>query len=88
MDDSGPQVPVLGSETVADAMSSFFEFAAHEKSRMDEMSSSFLPQLRNSKLSFAERFCWAKYSEVAKEDVSSLFERAFPDRNKMFGRSC
>ena len=77
-----PQVLVQGSETAADAMSTFFEFAAAEKSRMRELSFRFLPGSRYSRMSYAERFCWARFSELHFFDERSLWERGVPDGNR------
>ena len=79
------QLPILGSETAADSMSTFIEFAAVEKSRLAEFSTSFLPNHRNSIVAYAERFCWARYIEVAKEGgkgMNKLWERGIADGNR------
>lgn len=76
------QLPILGSETAADAMSTFFEFAAAEKSRLQEVSLRFLPGHRASRKAFSERFCWARYDEVAPSGLDCFWERAIPDGNR------
>ena len=80
---SRESLPILGSETAADAMSTFFEFAASEKTRLKEVSIRFLPSHRFSRMAFAERFCWARYMEViCSHDAESVWERAVPDGNR------
>lgn len=75
-------VLVQGSENAADAISTFFEFAAAEKSRLRELSSRFLPSARYSRLSYSERFCWARFAEFHFMDGSEVFERGIPDGNR------
>lgn len=75
-------LPILGSETAADSMSAFFEFAAAEKTRMKEISHRFLPSHRYSRMSFAERFCWARYMELATDTSELLWERGVTDGNR------
>ena len=83
-DDSLQQLPILGSETAADSMSTFIEFAAVEKSRLAEVINNFLPSHRHSCVAFAERFCWARYKEIARDsgDMSELWERGIADGNR------
>ena len=73
---------VQGSETAADAMSTFFEFAAAEKSRLRELSLRFLPSARYSRISYSERFCWARFTEFALIDEARVWERGVPDGNR------
>jgi hypothetical protein len=75
---------IPGSEAAADAMSTFFEFAASEKSRLKELSFTFLPNHRHSSMAFTERFCLARYAELASEKFSMhrLWERAISDGNR------
>ena len=81
-----PQLPIVGAETAADAMTSFIEFAAAEKSRLTEISSSFLPSHRYSRLAFTQRFCWARYIELSEADndfsMSKFWERGINDGNR------
>jgi hypothetical protein len=79
---SQQQLQILGSETAADAMSTFFEFAAAEKSRLNEILIRFLPSHRYSRASYAQRFCWARYMEVAPLSTESYWERGVPDGNR------
>lgn len=75
-------MPILGSETAADAMSTFFEFAAVEKSRLQELLVRFLPGHRTSRRAFSDRFGWARYLELGPSDADRLFERTIPDGNR------
>ena len=63
-------------------MSTFFEFAAAEKSRLKELSARFFPSHRFSRMSYAERFCWARYAEADASHADSLWERGLPDGNR------
>jgi hypothetical protein len=74
------QPPILGSESAADAMSAFFEFAAVEKARLSEISQRFLPGHRHSRMSYAERFCWAQYMEFTPSYNDC--DRGVPDGNR------
>jgi hypothetical protein len=76
------QLPMVGSQTAADAMSVFFEFAAAEKSRLKEILLRFLPSHRYSRMSFSERFCWARYTELTPHTVQQIWERSMPDGNR------
>jgi hypothetical protein len=76
------QLPMAGSQTAADAMSVFFDFAAAEKSRLKEILLRFLPSHRYSRMSFSERFCWARYTEVTPQTVDQIWERSMPDGNR------
>lgn len=79
------QLPILGSETAADSMSTFIEFAAVEKSRMLEVTSNFLPNHRHSVIAYTERFCWARYMEIGKDGgagMNKLWERGIADGNR------
>ena len=75
-------LPFIGSDSAADAMSTFFEFSAAEKSRLQELSIRFFPSQRSSRKAFSERFCWARYMEIATFSVENLWERAVPDGNR------
>jgi hypothetical protein len=83
---ASPQMQIVGSETAADAMTSFIEFAAVEKSRLTEISASFLPGHRYSRLAYTHRFCWARYIELAgpENDFSmhKFWERGINDGNR------
>jgi hypothetical protein len=80
------QLPILGSDTAADAMTTFIEFAAVEKSRLAEVTENFLPNHRNSCIAFAERFCWARHMEISRESgeagMDQLWERGIADGNR------
>jgi len=78
----GHKVAVAGSETAADSMSAFFEFAAAEKARSKEFSYRFLPSHRYSRMSYSERFCWARFTEVTYTDIDVIWERGMPDGNR------
>jgi hypothetical protein len=71
-----------GSKAAADAMSTFFEFAAVEKTRRKDVTSHFLPVNRNSRVSYAERFCWARHFEIDAFLCNSVWERGVPDGNR------
>ena len=77
-----PSFAIIGSESAADAMSAFFEFAASEKSRLMEISVRFLPSQRHSRMAFAERFCWARYMEISSAASGKLWERGVSDGNR------
>ncbi|KAL7565117.1 hypothetical protein ACA910_005124 [Epithemia clementina (nom. ined.)] len=78
-----PRVAIVqGSESAADAMSTFFEFAAAEKSRLRELSLRFLPSARYSRISYADRFCWARFTEFLLVDEADVWERGIPDGNR------
>ena len=71
------------SETAADSMSTFIEFAAAEKSRILEVTNSFLPNHRWSCVAYTERFCWARFIEIAKiVKMNDIFERGVADGNR------
>jgi hypothetical protein len=76
------QLGLPGSDSAADAMSSFFEEAASEKSRLKEVSLRFLPSQRHSRISFAERYCWARFMDVSPAAIDGLWERGVPDGNR------
>ena len=81
--DNGPHSSIVqGSETAADAMSTFFEFAAAEKSRLRELSLRFLPSARYSRISYADRFCWARFVEFLLVEDVDVWERGIPDGNR------
>jgi hypothetical protein len=72
-----------GPGTAADAMTTFIELAAAENSRMMEVSGLFLPNHRYSCVSFAERFCWARYMEITREgSLNKSWERGVADGNR------
>ena len=77
---------MVGSETAADAMTSFIEFAAVEKSRLTEISASFLPGHRYSRLAYTHRLCWARYIELSEADddfsMQKFWERGINDGNR------
>jgi hypothetical protein len=77
-----PWVSIHTSESAADAMSTYFELAASEKSRLADLNARFLPNARQSRLSFAERYCWARLSEMDSFDALLNWERAIPDGNR------
>lgn len=71
------------SESAADAMTTFIELAAAEKSRTMEVTGIFLPNHRNSCAAFTHRFCWSRYMEmlqVSQDD--DLWERGIADGNR------
>lgn len=72
-----------GSETAADIMSNFFEFAAGEKSRLKEITTRFMPAYRYSRLSFTERFCWSEFAaSCLHDDIGFQWERGISDGNR------
>ena len=72
-----------GSECAADAMSTFIELAAAEKSRMIEVTGIFLPNHRSSCAAFTDRFCWSRYMEILRNgNVDDLWERGISDGNR------
>jgi hypothetical protein len=72
-----------GSESAADAMTTFIELAAAEKSRTMEVTGIFLPNHRSSCAAFTERFCWSRYMELLKKgQVDDLWERGTADGNR------
>ena len=73
---------ILGSGTAADAMSTFFEFAAVEKTRLKEILLRFLPSHRFSRMAFAERFCWARLMELSPSASQFSWERGVSDGNR------
>ena len=75
-------LPVLGSATAADAMSTFFEFAATEKSRQKDVATRFLPAIRSSRVSFSERVCWARFTAIAGDKTKNVWEKAVSDGNR------
>ena len=77
-----PWVSIHGSESAADAMSTYFELAASEKSRLMELCARFLPSARYSRISYAERYCWARLSEMNEFDNLLNWERGMPDGNR------
>lgn len=79
--DSTTALQTKASDSAANAMSIFFEFAASEKNRLKEMETRFLPSYRYSRISFADRFCWAKYME-SEVDMKDVWERGVPDGNR------
>jgi hypothetical protein len=83
-DDSSDIYRLQGSETAADSMTAFIEFAAAEKARLSEVTMSFLPNHRYSCNSYTERFCWAKYLELSQNCVQDQFnwERGIADGNR------
>jgi hypothetical protein len=77
-----PLVNIHGSDSAADAMSTYFELAASEKSRLKELSVRFLPSARYSRMSYADRFCWARLSEMEPFDKLASWDRSMPDGNR------
>jgi hypothetical protein len=72
-----------GSDNAADAMSTFIELAAAEKSRMVEVTGVYIPNQRYSCVAFTERFCWARYMEMRKKGIDGeLWERGITDGNR------
>lgn len=74
-------------ETAADAMSTFIELAAAEKSRLMEVNGMFLPNHRNSCISFTDRFCWSRYMDILRKNkntglIDDLWERGISDGNR------
>jgi hypothetical protein len=80
------QLPIFGSETAADAMSTFIEISSGEKSRLNEVISTFMPSHRHSCMAYAERFCWARYMEITEDgtdfSMDNLLERGVADGNR------
>mmetsp|Transcript_2502 Transcript_2502/g.5943 ORF Transcript_2502/g.5943 Transcript_2502/m.5943 type:complete len:2797 (-) Transcript_2502:151-8541(-) len=82
-DEGEMQYRLQATETAADSMSTFIELAAAEKSRLAEVTTSFLPNHRSSASSYAERFCWARYLEIAQSDMmNEVWERGVADGNR------
>ncbi|MGK3750881.1 MAG: hypothetical protein ACI8RD_003181 [Bacillariaceae sp.] len=83
---TGPELELFrfqGSESAADAMSTFIELAAAEKSRMIEVTGIFLPNHRSSCAAFTDRFCWSRYMEMLRNgNVDDLWERGIGDGNR------
>lgn len=77
-----PWITIHGPDSAADAMSTYFEMAASEKSRLSELSGRFLPSSRYSRMSYSERFCWARMSELEWFDKIVRWERGMPDGNR------
>ncbi len=72
-----------GSDSAADAMSTFIELAAAEKNRTMEVTEIFLPNHRNSCAAFTDRFCWSRQIELMKKgQVDDLWERGIADGNR------
>jgi hypothetical protein len=81
--DSFRPILIDGSESAADAaMSTFFELAAAEKSRMKEISIRHFPGHRSSRIAFSERFGWAKASETLLCSAEMNGERSVNDGNR------
>ena len=79
----GALMPLQGSETAADSMSTFIELSAAEKARMAEVANVFLPNHRHSTTAYAERFCWARYNEIAGDGtMDTIWERGIADGNR------
>eukprot|EP00980_Cylindrotheca_fusiformis_P016230 scaffold4825_cov132-Cylindrotheca_fusiformis.AAC.7 len=82
-DDNDRKYRLHGTENAADAMSTFIELAAAEKSRLAEVTTSFLPNHRSSAASYAERFSWARYLEISQVDnMNDVWERGIADGNR------
>ncbi|GKY94445.1 hypothetical protein MPSEU_000410300 [Mayamaea pseudoterrestris] len=75
-------VPPVASDTAADAVSNFFECAATEKFRLGEISNRFLPDQRYNRLSYTQRYCWARHMELSYTVDDQLWERSVPDGNR------
>lgn len=73
---------VSTADNAADTMSVFFEFAAQEKSRLANLTGRFLPNYRNSRKAFAERFCWARHMEQYPVEAAEAWERCVTDGNR------
>jgi len=72
-----------GSESAADAMTTFIELAAAERSRTMEVTEIFLPNHRNSCVAFTERFCWSRRMGMLKTgNVDDFWERGIADGNR------
>ncbi len=72
-----------GPGSAADTMSIFFEFAASEKARLKEITNKFMPSYRHSRLSFAERFCWAEFAaSCLQDDIGFEWEHGISDGNR------
>jgi hypothetical protein len=82
-DENEMKYRLQGTETAADSMSTFIEFAAAEKSRLAEVTTSFLPNHRSSAASYTERFCWARYLEISQDvNMNDIWERGVADGNR------
>lgn len=81
-DDQPSQLPIVGAGAAADAMSTFFEFAAVEKNRLKEITARYLPGFRSSKHAFSGRFCLSSFSEIFPLVATQSWERAIPDGNR------
>lgn len=75
-----------GSETAADAMSTFIESSSVERNRLNEIISMYLPSHRFSLQAYAERYCWARFMELTADhgelSMDDLWERAVSDGNR------
>ena len=81
--ESERQMALQGSETAADSMSTFIELSAAEKSRINEVVNIFLPNHRYSTMAYTERFCWARYNEIAGDGtMDAIWERGIADGNR------
>lgn len=69
-----------GTDNAADVVGGFFECAASEKSRLKEIAQYF-PGLRCNRISYSERYCWARYMEFNKTG-GDYWERGIPDGNR------
>ncbi|KAG7359446.1 Beige/BEACH domain containing protein [Nitzschia inconspicua] len=81
----GNAVPyaIKDAKSAADAMSAFIEMAASEKSRMAEITGTFLPNHRYSSVAFAQRFCWARHTELTRNGTMNfIWERGIADGNR------
>eukprot|EP00934_Nitzschia_sp_Nitz4_P008655 Nitzschia sp. Nitz4//scaffold12_size214221//49825//58278//NITZ4_001488-RA/size214221-processed-gene-0.150-mRNA-1//-1//CDS//3329534984//8645//frame0 len=74
-------LPLQGSETAADSMSTFIELAAAEKARVTEVENNFLVNHRYSSVAYTERFCWARYNEII-GTLDEIWERGIADGNR------
>ena len=72
-----------GSKSAADAMTTFIELAAAEKSRTMEVTEIFLPNHRSSCAAFTDRFCWSRQMELLKKGQNAdIWERGIADGNR------
>lgn len=82
-DGANDLIPLQGSETAADSMSTFIELSAAEKGRIQEVAASFLPNHRYSTMAYTERFCWARYNEIDGDGMmDAIWERGIADGNR------
>eukprot|EP00978_Attheya_sp_CCMP212_P007094 scaffold16529_cov48-Attheya_sp.AAC.4 len=78
---------IPGSETAADAMSSFIELSSAEKIRLSDIGSIQLSFQRCTIVAFSEKYCWSQFVEIDNRlEDGHLFERGIGDGKHVRGR--